>query len=165
MAIEIERKFLVVSDAWQDQCIRKVALCDALLLAADGRKLRVRISDDRAMLTFKGRRSGLARQEFDFEIPLPEARDLLQHHSDGRILEKTRHIVPFGDLVWEVDVYGGVLAGIVIAEVELPSEGFPLLRPDWIGEEVTGREDFRKINLLRARVSDLLCISDLVHAF
>ncbi|MCL7463882.1 hypothetical protein MXB90_02320 [Phaeovulum sp. NW3] len=83
-----------------------------------------------AMLTFKGRRSGLSRDEFDFAISMQEGQNLLAHHCEGHVLQKSHYVVPAEALTWEVDVYSGVLAGDVIAEVELPSEDFVLPLPD-----------------------------------
>lgn len=150
MPLEIERKFLTVSEAWRPLVTQSLSILDGLLIAGEGRKLRVRLQDDEARLTYKGRREGLAREEVEVAIDPAQARLLLDHHCDGRILGKRRHLVPWGALTWEVDVYDAPLAGVTLAEVELPSADHPLVLPDWIGAEVTGDPAWRKINMLEA---------------
>lgn len=149
MRLEIERKFLVASDEWRAAVTRSRHLRDGLIGPHDASKVRVRREDDRAWLTVKGPRAGLGRLEFEYEIPLDHADEMLRNVCDGMQIEKTRHEVPHGDLIWEIDVYGGLLAGVVLAEVELESEDQPLLPPDWIGAEVTGDPRFKKEAMLR----------------
>lgn len=151
MPIEIERKFLTRSEDWRRNCVREVRLRDGLLAVAGGRKVRVRIADAEAFLTVKGDRTGFARDEFEYPIPLQDAEHMLQHHCAGRLVTKTRYFVLEDGFTFEVDVYDGLLEGVTIAEAELsdPEQAFP--RPSWLGEEITGREEYRKINMLRAR--------------
>lgn len=155
MAVEIERKFLVTSECWKEEAVRSVQLRDGLISSSDRGKVRVRITDDKATLAIKGPRSGLSREEYEYEIPVEDAVALLNRHCGGAILEKTRFFVPCGELVWKVDVYSGVLSGVVIAEIELPAEDADFDRPSWVGIEVTGQEEYRKINMLNARLSAL----------
>ena len=82
-------------------------------------------------------------------MPLVDAYELLANHCQGRVIEKTRHIVPYGGFTWEIDEYGRELSGIIIAEVELPARGTEFARPDWLGVEVTDDERYRKRNLHR----------------
>jgi CYTH domain-containing protein len=153
MAIETERKFLTVSTAWEKKCVKSISLRDGLIASVNGRKVRVRIADHQAFLTVKGARVGYSRDEFEYEIPMLDAERLLELHCEGRVVTKTRHLVEEDGFVFEVDVYDGLLEGVTIAEAELstPEQSFP--RPSWLGEEVTGREEFRKINMLRDRLS------------
>lgn len=153
MAVEIERKFLVASGDWQTGVVRSVRLQDGLIASSDRGKVRVRITDDMATLAIKGARTGLSRGEYEYEIPVDDAVALLDRHCAGAVLEKTRFFVPCGDLVWEVDVYSGILSGVVIAEIELPAEDTEFNRPSWVGAEVTGREEYRKITMLNARLN------------
>ena len=152
MAIETERKFLTVSTAWEKKCVKRISLRDGLIASVNGRKVRVRIADHQAFLTVKGARVGYSRDEFEYEIPMLDAERLLELHCEGRVVTKTRHLVEEDGFVFEVDVYDGLLEGVTIAEAELstPEQSFP--RPSWLGEEVTGREEFRKINMLRDRL-------------
>lgn len=154
MPVEIERKFLLALDTWRERVERRAHLTDGLIAsAADGRKVRVRISDESATLTVKGARRGLARDEFEYPIPVAEARQMLADHCAGIVIEKTRHYVPHGGVTWEIDCYHGALEGIAVAEVELTSMDQAFDRPDWLGDEVTGREEWRKINLIRSRMN------------
>jgi adenylate cyclase len=154
MPVEIERKFLLLSDEWRAMVSHSCPLTDGLVAAApDGRKVRVRIAGDQATLTVKGIRRGLARDEFEYPIPLEDARQLLAEHCAGLVIEKTRHYVPQGGVIWEIDCYHGALDGIVVAEVELRSIDQAFDRPAWLGDEVTGREEWRKINLIRSRMA------------
>lgn len=156
MPVEIERKFLVQADDWRTKCVKSVRLRDGLVIASDGRKLRVRIADDQATLTIKGARMGPGRDEFEYPIPLEDAERLLAQHCSGRLLIKTRHLVSEEGYLFEVDVYEGPLAGVIIAEIELssPNQAFP--RPAWLGEEVTGKPEYRKINMLREKLGQLV---------
>lgn len=153
MPVEIERKFLIASEAWRADVTHTEHLTDGLIAAApDGRKVRVRIAESRATLTVKGMRHGLSRDEFEYPIPLEDARALLANHCAGVVIEKTRHFIPQGAVTWEIDVYHGALAGITVAEIELVSIDQIFDRPAWLGDEVTGREEWRKISLIRARM-------------
>ena len=151
MPQEIERKFLVVGDGWRADVVRSERLCDGLVAASDGRKVRVRLYEGRATLTVKSRQRRGCRAEFEYEIPLDEAHEMLAAHCHPGTIEKTRHHVPFGGFHWEVDVYEGLLAGIVLAEVELDRIDREVPIPDWAGEEVTGRPEYKKRAMLAAR--------------
>ena len=153
MPKEIERKFLTSSDGWQAKVTGRVEIRDGLVATSGGRKVRIRTYDDRATVTIKGIRQGIARDEFEYAIPLVDALELLEHHCEGPVLEKTRYYVKEEGFVFELDIYSGVLSGVVIAEVELTAvdEVFP--RPEWLGEEITGVDRYRKVNLLRDRLA------------
>ena len=152
MAVEIERKFLVQDDSWRSLASRRQEIRDGLIAIADGRKVRVRICDQRATLAVKAKTSGLANLEFEYEIPLVDGEELLAHHCLRGELAKTRHLVPYGGLIWQVDVYTGILAGVILAEVELPSETAEFALPVWIGREVTGDPAYKKLNMVNARM-------------
>lgn len=153
MALEIERKFLVASDSWKPSVMKIMRITDGMLMSADGRKLRVRLIDGKATLTFKGRRVGIAREEVELPLDIDQARHLLNLHCEGPTLTKTRHLVPFSDPVWEVDVYDFPLEGVTLAEVELPTIDYPVSLPDWIGAEVTGHPSWQKANMVAAAVA------------
>ncbi|CAA2143841.1 CYTH domain-containing protein [Hyphomicrobium sp. ghe19] len=147
MAIEIERKFLVANDGWRALRVFSLHIRDGLIATDGGKKVRVRINGDRATIAIKGSRNGLIRAEFEYEIPLVDANELLGNYCQGRIIEKTRHIVDSGGFRWEIDEYSGELTGIIVAEIELPATNTEFSRPDWLGVEVTGDERYRKGNL------------------
>jgi adenylate cyclase len=149
MPVEIERKFLVKNGAWRAQVTRSERLRDGLVAREDDLKVRVRCYGDRTTLCVKGRRRGLAREEFEYDIPRDHAEAIFAHCT-GRILEKTRHYVPGPSGLWEIDVYHDVLDGIVIAEIELDSETAPVDLPNWIGEKITGDPRYSKTSMLEA---------------
>lgn len=138
MALEIERKFLVDNDAWREAVETSKAIVQAYVAIDGDTSMRVRIYDEtRAQLTVKVGVSEMTRHEFEYSIPVADARDMAQA-SRGRLIKKTRHIITLGGFVWEVDVYEGQLAGLVTAEVEMGSESDDPLLPSWLGREVTG---------------------------
>ncbi|WP_170295119.1 CYTH domain-containing protein [Paracoccus aestuariivivens] len=150
MAKEIERKFLVANSGWQAGVSHQQELHDGLISTTEGRKVRVRIQDDQAILTVKGPRHGIVRDEFEYPVPLADAQEMLRLCGD-EVVEKTRYHIPAGELTWTVDVYHGLLAGITIAEVELPSLNYPVPLPAWVGREVSGVQAYRKVNMVAAR--------------
>jgi CYTH domain-containing protein len=152
MPIEIERKFLVADEGWKQSVVKTSRIRDGLVASENGRKVRVRILEDGATLAIKGRRRGLGRREYEYKIPTLEAEEILRTMCDGRHLEKVRHYVPHAGVMWEVDVYEGILEGIVVAEVELDREDRQFELPNWVGEEVTGDERYSKASMERERL-------------
>jgi adenylate cyclase len=150
MPTEIERKFLVANEGWKQSVIRSARIRDGLIAVYNGRKARVRISDNQATIALKGQRNGLGPSEFEYAIPTSDAEEMLRTMCDDRVLEKMRYYVPHAGLTWEIDVYNGILEGIVIAEVELDQEDHLLELPNWIGKEITGDLRFSKFNMERA---------------
>lgn len=144
VAIEIERKFLVADDSWRRD-VTKTHVLKQGYLGGERCSVRVRIQDDSANLNIKSREIGPQRDEYEYAIPLPDAESMLDTLCIGFPVEKTRHLVPFGGHVWEVDEFGGANAGLVVAEVELndPDEDFE--RPPWLGREVTREERYYNV--------------------
>lgn len=154
MATEIERKFLVTGNAWQSLALRSTAIHQAYLSRIDMTTIRVRIVDDAdAFLTIKSPQLGPARSEFEYSIPLEDARALMTLRA-GLAIEKRRHIVQLGDDRWEIDVFEGAHAGLVIAEIELPDADAPFERPPWLSEEVTGDPRYYNAHLAAGRVGE-----------
>lgn len=154
MPLEIERKFLVTSDTWRAAAhavipIAQGYLNDTASLDSGAQKasVRVRIQGDAAYLNIKSRQIGHTRQEFDYPVPVAEARELLALCVGG-LIDKRRHLVNHGGLLWEVDEFLGDNAGLVVAEVELERADQPFDLPEWAGAEVT--DDVRYYNLALA---------------
>src|SRR5262249_15826269 len=145
--VEIERKFLVANDDWRLSAVASVSIRHGLIAAYEGRKVRVRISGDIATVAVKGPRTGIARSEFEYEIPIADAERMFSTVCGDQILEKQRFFVQDAGLTWHVDVYGGILQGVVLAEVELKQENQELILPSWIGKEMTGDSFYRKTNI------------------
>ena len=149
MAQEIERKYLVLDDAWRSAPAARYR--QGYLCRDKARTVRVRtIEDDsgaRAFLTIKGVLVGAARNEFEYEIPQDDARMMLDTLCDGPLIEKDRRKIEYGGLIWEVDEFLGDNAGLVFAEVELRQEDQTVALPPWIGAEVTHLPRYFNANL------------------
>jgi len=154
MSLEIERKFLVFNDDWKMSVTRAIRIRDGLVASNNGQKVRVRIADSTATITLKSRRRGMTRSEFEYPIPLSDAEEILRVMCNGEVLEKVRHCVPHAGVVWHVDVYQGILSGVVIAEVELRSTDQQIECPNWVEKEVTEESAYRKINMRAQRMAN-----------
>jgi adenylate cyclase len=137
MALEIERKFLVCGE-FRNEATKAIHIVQGYLAAFPERTVRVRIMGDRGYVTVKGeaRHRGLGRYEWEKEIPVTEAEELLLL-CEPSLIEKTRYIIETGKHFFEVDDFHGDNAGLIIAEIELSSEDEDFVRPSWLGEEVT----------------------------
>ena len=139
MALEIERKFLVLDDSYKNEAFSSHHICQGYVCRLPSKTVRVRIREERAYLTIKGPSAdgGLSRSEFEYEIPLADAEQLMKFCEPG-IIDKTRWLVKSGDHVFEVDEFHGENDGLVVAEVELSNASESFKKPDFIGKEVTG---------------------------
>jgi adenylate cyclase len=137
MATEIERKFLLRNDSWRDQVTASQRMAQGYLQRSADTAIRVRIAGDSAHLNIKKSLDGIHRLEYEYPIPLTDARELLEHVALPTPIDKTRHLVPTGDHVWEIDEFHGDNRGLVVAEIELAHADEPFERPDWLGEEVS----------------------------
>lgn len=147
MGIEIERKYLVSGDGWRDLIRTSQRLRQGYLTASSGVTVRVRTVDDRTgYITVKSGGSALARAEFEYEIPITDARQMLGY-SRGAQIEKTRHSLDLAGGDWVIDEFEGRHTGLVIAEVELASTTGTLELPDWLGDEVTGDPQYYNSSL------------------
>jgi CYTH domain-containing protein len=149
MATEIERKFLVKGE-FRHLSVRQSRINQAYISIDADKTIRIRIADDKAYITFKGRIAGksIARSEWEFIIPVKDAEEMKALCRPGQI-EKTRYYIPSGNHTYEVDVFHGKNEGLVIAEIELSSEDEPFDKPEWLGEEVTGNPAYYNANLIR----------------
>lgn len=147
MARETERKFLLANEGWRGLA-PGLPMRQGYLSLDPERVVRVRIAGPRAFLTVKGRPSGISCLEFEYSIPVPDAEAMLAALALGPLVEKVRHAIPFGGLVWEVDEFFGENRGLVLAEVELEHEGQSFDKPGWIGEEVTGDPRYYNASLI-----------------
>lgn len=149
MPIEIERKFLVKSDSWRAQAGEGVRLIQGYLSADPRLTVRVRIQGDAAWLTLKGGAQGISRLEFEYPIPLADAEEMLGALAVFPPIDKTRYRLHHEGHCWEIDVFAGANAGLVIAELELKSPDEPFARPDWLGEEISDDPRYLNVNLAR----------------
>lgn len=149
MAIEIERKFLVESDAWRTSVAGSERIVQGYLANNHNATVRVRIKGDRAWLTIKGPARGLARAEFEYPIPVADAETMLRELAVFSPLEKIRHQVRHDRDLWEIDEFLGENSGLVMAELELAREDQPFAIPEWLGDEVTDDPRYLNVNLAR----------------
>jgi len=148
MAIEIERKFLVKSDAWRSLATGTL-YSQGYIATALGRTVRVRIIGDQGYLTIKGPSNGTSRAEFEYPIPVKDATEMLETLCERPFIEKKRYKIIQGELTWEVDEFFGENQGLIIAEVELKDENQFLDLPDWIGEEVSADARYYNASLVK----------------
>lgn len=135
MASEIERKFLVKTNAWREGAVG-VPYVQGYLSRDPGRTVRIRRAGDKAFLTIKGITRGISRPEFEYPVPLADAEEMMKLCA-GPLIEKTRHLVLFAGKRWEVDEFHGANAGLIVAEIELAAEDEPFETPPWLGREVS----------------------------
>lgn len=148
MGLEIERKFLVIGNAWQ-QLGEKVLLRQGYISSHSERIVRVRIDGDLGRITIKGKTTGATRNEWEYPIPLSDANELMDTVCERPLIEKYRYRIPFEGLIWEVDEFLGRNAGLIVAEVELADESQAFVKPSWVGAEVTSDPRYFNSNLLK----------------
>ena len=142
MGTEIERKFLVVNDSWRSQVVRRRPFEQGYLAITGDCAVRVRVDGERAALNIKNATLDIQRQEYEYPIPLADAREMLDSLCLGRSLRKVRHWVEHDGDVWEVDVFEGQNQGLVLAELEVEHREQRFSVPGWVGREVSGDERY-----------------------
>jgi adenylate cyclase len=149
MATETERKFLVRGE-FRNLAVRKIQITQTYLSIDPDKTIRLRITDEKAYLTIKSRITGdsISRNEWEFEIPVSDAEDMIKVCLPGKII-KDRYLIPSGSHTFEVDVFHDKNEGLIIAEIELSSEHEQFERPEWLGEEVTGKPEYYNSNLIK----------------
>jgi adenylate cyclase len=147
MAVEIERKFLVVGDQWRHDVEQSTHIVQGYLANAGRATVRVRIKGGDAFLTIKGRTEGISRSEYEYQIPVEDARAMLAELAQGPVIDKVRHLVPAAGHMWELDVFAGDNEGLVMAEVELSSDDEAVELPAWAGAEVSDDDRYYNVNL------------------
>lgn len=165
MAVEIERKFLVTDGSWRSSVGDRREISDYLIarFEHESGKARVRICDGAAMLTIKGPRRGIKRNEVHITLEDDDARSMIEEFALAPRLRKIRHEVKFEGHVWQVDEYLGYLEGLVTCEIELLSEECAFVSPPWVGREVTADTRFRATALTTlAESGDQIAIRDLI---
>jgi adenylate cyclase len=149
MATEIERKFLLINDSWRDEVISETRYKQGYLANQEKASVRVRIGGGRAYLNIKSATIGASRLEFEYEIPVEDAEEMLNNVASGPCIDKVRYEVRHGSHLWEIDVFHGDNEGLIVAEIELESENEPFEVPVWAGEEVTGDPKYYNAMLVR----------------
>ena len=147
MGKEIERKYLIKDDTWRKNA-SGTTYRQGYLSTVKERTVRVRTIDDKGFLTIKGITIGATRREYEDEIPMADANEMLDELCEKPIIEKTRFKISHAGLIWEIDEFAGVNQGLIVAEVELESEDQNIDFPPWVGEEVSGDPRYFNSNLI-----------------
>jgi len=145
MGIEIERKFLLKDDSWKEFANQGTAYSQGYLVGSEHASVRVRIQGERAYINIKSATIDITRQEFEYEIPLEEATEMLETLCEKPLISKTRYYLDIENHTWEIDVFDGDNKGLVVAEIELSDKDEAFTRPDWLGDEVS--DDTRYYNV------------------
>lgn len=148
MAIEIERKFLIKNGLWRDAVEHFCHYRQGYLIGAKKSSVRVRVAGDRAWLNIKGATLGVVRAEYEYEIPVSEANEMLENLCEKPLIEKVRYTVPHAGHVWEVDVFEGENEGLVVAEIELTDECEAFEKPEWVADEVSDDPRYYNVCLI-----------------
>jgi adenylate cyclase len=149
VGVEVERKFLVSGQSWRAGVESSTRIVQGYLAQTSTTTVRVRVRGERGYLTIKGASVGITRSEFEYEIPADDALAMLAELALEPAIDKVRHLVPVGQHTWEVDVFAGANAPLVMAEVELASVDEPFVRPPWAGQEVSDDPRYFNVNLAR----------------
>ena len=148
MANEIERKYLIINDAWKALADDGMQIIQGYMGSNEKSSIRIRINGDKANLNIKSKTIGIKRSEYDYKIPLKEAKEMLETLCDKPLIEKTRYHVKHENNVWEIDVFAGENEGLIVAEIELDATDETFNLPDWIGEEVSNDPRYYNICLV-----------------
>jgi len=154
MATEVERKFLVLNDDWRTQVSKQSPMRQGYLVGSDKASVRVRIAGDQGYLNIKSATLNVTRKEYEVAIPLADANEMLDNLCEHPLIEKTRYYIPAGEHTWEVDVFEGDNAGLVVAEIELSDEQETFHRPHWLGQEVSDDTRYYNVCLVKHPYKD-----------
>ena len=154
MPVEIERKFLLASDEWRNQVVKSSRIRQGYLGKLDKASVRIRIQGEKANINIKSATLDMRRMEYEYEIPMDEAIEMLDQLCARPQIDKTRFYINMGKHIWEIDEFYGDNQGLVVAEIELSTEDEAFEKPDWIGEEVTEDPRYYNVNLIKHPFSE-----------
>lgn len=147
MAIEIERKFLLLNDSWRAEIQKSYPIQQAYLCGSQQTSVRIRIIGEQAILGIKSSKDGIHRHEYEYSIPLAEAKSMIKNGCNNKVLSKTRHLIKSGNLTWEIDEFHDDNQGLIVAEIELEESDQRFEKPPWLGLEVSTDPKFFNNNL------------------
>jgi adenylate cyclase len=154
MGMEIERKFLLKDDSWKNSGVKPLVLKQGYIKNSETGVVRIRISDSTGFITVKGKTRNASRLEYEYEIPVKDAEEMLHKLCDKPLVEKKRYNITHGGFQWSVDQFTGANLGLVVAEIELDTEEQAFGRPPWLGKEVTHDPRYFNSNLIATPYSD-----------
>jgi adenylate cyclase len=149
MAVEIERKYLVINDKWKGAVESESAMKQGYLATVDNASIRIRVANGKAFLNIKSATLGIRRSEYEYEIPLQDGEEMLANLTAGAVIDKVRYKVRCGDHLWDLDLFHGDNRGLVVAEVELDAEDETFEIPEWVGAEVSGDAKYYNASLVK----------------
>ncbi|MDD3001375.1 MAG: CYTH domain-containing protein [Candidatus Riflebacteria bacterium] len=152
--MEIERKFLLKNNDWRSHILSSIEIKQGYISDVPERTVRIRIAQNKAWLTIKGKTEGIKREEFEFEIDKADAEKMFNIFCGKNRIIKTRHIVNYQNQKWEIDEFEDKLKGLIIAEIELTSEDEVIEMPKWIGKEVSHDARYFNSNLVKETFID-----------
>jgi adenylate cyclase len=156
MAIEIEHKFLLANNNWREYVTHSIKYRQGYLSSQATSSIRIRISNDNAWLNIKSATIGTHRHEYEYEIPLEDANEIINDLCRKPIIEKTRHFIIDDGNTWEIDEFDGDNEGLIVAEIELSEIGKSFSKPSWLGDEVTNDLRYYNNNLATCPYSEWL---------
>lgn len=154
MATEIERKFLLKDSSWKEIANKGTQYTQGYLVGSKTASVRVRIQGERSFINIKSATIGITRQEFEYEVPIDEAKEMLETLCEKPLIDKIRYLIKVGSHVWEVDVFSGYNEGLVVAEIELQHKDESFKKPDWLGKEVSDDERYYNVCLVKHPFKD-----------
>jgi len=154
MATEIERKFLLKNSSWKELADEGTQYTQGYLVGSKHASVRVRIQGKRAFLNIKSATIDITRQEFEYEIPLDEATEMLETLCEKPLIDKVRYLIKNENHVWEIDVFSGDNDGLIVAEIELKDKDENFIKPDWLGDEVSDDERYYNVCLVKHPFKD-----------
>ena len=154
MATEIERKFLLKDSSWKNLADDGTHYSQGYLVGSNAASVRVRIQGERAFLNIKSATIDITRQEFEYEIPLVEATEMLGTLCEKPLIDKIRYVLKNENHVWEIDVFSGDNEGLIVAEIELRDKNESFEKPDWLGEEVSDDACYYNVCLVKHPFKD-----------
>lgn len=154
MATEIERKFLLKDSSWKELTDAGTQYCQGYLVGSNKSSVRVRIQGKRAFLNIKSATIDITRQEFEYEIPLAEATEMLETLCEKPLIDKVRYLIQSDNHIWEIDVFSGDNEGLVVAEIELKDKNERFAKPNWLGDEVSDDKRYYNVCLVNHPFKD-----------
>lgn len=149
MPIEIERKFLLANNDWREKVTLSHRIRQGYMGEIDKASVRIRVQDEKANINIKSATLSMRRMEYEYDIPLDEALEMLDQLCKQPQVDKTRFIVEQGKFKWEIDEFYGDNEGLIVAEIELSDENEVFEKPSWVGEEVTEDPRYYNVNLIK----------------
>ncbi len=148
MGIEIEKKFLLKNDSWKKEAGKGDLFRQGYMSGSNRSSVRIRVAGDKANINIKSATLGITRKEFEYEIPLKDANEMLDSLCEKPFIEKRRYFIARGAHTWEVDAFEGDNSGLVVAEIELSDPDEPFDLPNWVGEDVSGEPKYYNVCLV-----------------